>query len=184
MKTISILPLLGISISPALSQPGATVSYDLHGETLPTSTAEIIPFACSESNILVVDQLAKIKYLQSKNIPITADLAGYLFAVVKGRKLLGCANSNPFNSSTSTSTQNLSKRSSSEQALMTQILCKPTIALTKTVMEQIAVLEEYGIVIPDYLAGWFGVTKDADNFLDCGLKNLNIAGTVDTSATQ
>ena len=177
MIPIPVLLLLAISISPALSQPRAAANDDPADVQIPKSTADVIPFACQESNILVTDQLAEITHLQSRSIPVPHDLVGYFYAVVKGRRMLGCPNPDPFSTlnKNSTSAQNLSKRSSSEEAQIVAELCKPARQLKEEVMDQIAVLEEYKMPIPDFLAGWWSVTKDADSFLNCGFHNMQIA---------
>ena len=124
MKPISIFPLLAIIISPALSQADAATDDNPSGVTIPKSSSDVIAFACLQSNILITDQLAEIKHLQSSNIEVTHDLAGYFYAVVRGRKRLGCPDLNPFTShqgSTNTSSaQTLSKRSSEEEALVVE----------------------------------------------------------------
>ena len=179
MKPISILLLLCSIIAPAYSQAQAAADKKLSGVKEPTHSADVIPFACSTSNILIADQLSEIKNLQARGIPVTHDLAGYFYAVVKGRQQLGCPDENPFSvhEQNSTSVSTLSKRASSnssEMAEVTEMLCKPARALSDEVMAQINVLKKYEFPIPDYLAGWWSVTRDADKWLKCGFQNTDI----------
>lgn len=188
MKPISILLLLSSIISPALAQAEAAADKRLSGIKEPTSLSEVIPFACSTSNILITDQLSEIKHLQSRSIPITHDLAGYFYAVVKGRQQLGCPDEDPFSvqEQDSASAHTMLKRAgsnSSEIAQVTELLCKPARALNDEVMSQIHVLRKYGFPVPDYLAGWWSVTMDADKFLGCGFQNTDI-GPVSKSAEE
>ena len=178
MKCLQLLYLLAISAFPTLSQSKPATNKDFTSVAALKSASNVIPWACNQSNLLIGEQLAEITHLKSKNIPIPHDLAGYLYAVVKGRKLLGCPDLNPFNThqqNTTTSTLSRSKRSStSEAAEVEEILCKPARILKEDVMEQIDVLKGYQIPIPDYLAGWWAVTKDADSFIKCGFNDMAI----------
>lgn len=126
--------------------------------------SSLLPYACTQANILISDQLAEIEQLQSRNLPVPGDLAGYVFAVANGRKIAGCPevpllNVNVNGSSSSASGQ--SKRSDDEPTDANGDPCKALHVLKEQVMGQMSVLRQYNIPIPAYLAGWFSLTKDA-----------------------
>ena len=183
-----MLALLAITTSPVLSQPQAaanTMSAPVAG---PTSVSDAISWACDESNDLIAAQLGEIAHLQAREIAVTHDLAGYFYAIVKGRKLLGCPNVNPLSvhsqQNSTTATPDKSKRGSgngsSEKAQIIETLCKPALQLREDVMDQIGALQEYKMPIPDFLAGWYSLTEDANKYWNCGFQGIDI-GAVDSS---
>ena len=172
MKSISILSLLVITISTTSSQPHNAVT-DSAPESAPVnSRAYLVPKACHDANVVVYDQLLKISQLQSKKLPITHDLAGYLYAVCSGRKMLGCPNENLVSA-------NGSDTSASQQFKRdTDPLghnpgwgepCDVVRMLKAQVDDQIKLMDGYHIATPDYLAGWYSGTQDLDDGLKCGL---------------
>ena len=174
MKFLFLLPLLAITVA-SEDAAGATSEDFLH-TTQPNSTAAVFPFACNISNALITNQLAEIEHLQARSIPVPHDLTGYFYAIVRGRKILGCAYPNPLEAQSANSTAaagNVAKRSSSVEDEVYADLCKPARQLKEEVMEQIDVLQQYQMPIPDFLAGWFSLTKDADKYLNCGLQNMS-----------
>ena len=52
--------------------------------------ASLFPMACDETNIIVYDQLKEISRSQANELHTSHDGAGYLHAVSRGRKRLGC----------------------------------------------------------------------------------------------
>ena len=176
MKLLSLLPLVALAFAAddTLDAAGAT-SEDFAHTALPNTTAGVFPFACNISNALITNQLAEIQHLQERSIPVTHDLTGYFYAIVKGRKILGCPHPNPLDASSASSAGNVAKRASPLEQEVFEDLCKPARQLKDEVMEQIGVLQEYHMPIPDFLAGWYSLTKDADKYLNCGLQNSTTA---------
>ena len=166
MKATTILPFVAITIFPALSQTRTGAIDDIPKSMPLDPRSGLLPYACTQSNILVSDQLAEIKQLQSRNLPIPADLAGYIFAVTNGRRIAGCP-AVPLlgdnGSSNSSAATDKAKRSSDPAANGNP--CATLRILREQVTEQMEVLREYNIPIPPYLAGWFSLTKDAGKIL-------------------
>ena len=69
---------------------------------------------------------------------------------------------------------------SSEEAQIIEELCKPARALKEEVMEMIDVMKQFEMPTPDFLAGWWSVTRDAEQYLNCEVEHADI-GTVDKS---
>lgn len=174
MKSISVLLLLAGTISPTLSQPHTAVINHSPESARLDARSDLVPFACHKANELVVGQLAEISQLQSRALPIPADLAGYFYAVVHGRKMLGCPASNFLSHNSSSSSVPQPLKRSSEPADPNGHFpgwgdpCEVARILKDQAMDQILVLRDNNIQIPAYLAGWLSVTKDADKNLKCG----------------
>ena len=185
MKSVSILVVLAIAISPALSQPHIAATEDAPESAHLESRSSLVPFACYQNNSVIDDQLEEIAQLQSKNLPVTADLAGYFYAVVKGRKLLGCPYEPLFGSDDSSQpASKQSKRSSKSAKEDGHVpgwgdLCEVAQILKEEIMDQITVLADNKIAIPPYLAGSFSVLKDAENNLKCGFLGASMEEEVD-----
>ena len=181
MKFVSALLLLATAISPALSQPfDAEINDTLEPAPL-ALRADLVPFVCHEANKLIDEQLAEISAMQAKKYPVTPDLAGYFYAVVHGRSMLGCPSAPlliPHASSAESLAQKL--KTSSEPAIYEgdsagrQKTCEVIYKQTEEVMDQMKVLWENNIPIPPYLAGWFSLIKDADRYFQCGLGTENV----------
>ena len=175
MKSIYILPLLAITISPTVSQPH-NAAIDSTSESAPIkSRSGEVPQACHDTNAIVYDQLNEISRLQSKNLPATHDLAGYLYAVFSGRKMLGCPNE-PLLSANGNDTSALYqfKRSAETADPLGHNPgwgnpCDVVRILKDQVEDQMNIMEGYQIATPDYLAGWFSGAQDLDDGLRCGL---------------
>ncbi|KAF6228634.1 hypothetical protein HO173_011805 [Letharia columbiana] len=174
MKSFSILPLIAITISPALSHPRAGAIDDTRNSASLDSRSNLVPHACSRANTLVSEQLAEISQLQSRNLPTPADLAGYFFAIIHGRRILGCPSDpllSPDNSSTSAAQH--PKRNSEPKDPDGQYPgwgdpCGTVKILIEQVMDQMTVLRDNQIPVPPYLAGWSLLTSDANTELKCG----------------
>ena len=177
MKLISLLPLIALTFAAEdVSDAAGATSEDFSHTALPNSTAGVFPFACNISNALITNQLAEIQHLQERSIPVPHDLTGYFYAIVRGRKILGCAYPNPLDPQAANSTAaagNVAKRTSTVEDEIFADLCKPARQLKEEVTEQIGVLQQYKMPVPDFLAGWFSLTKDADKYLNCGLQNMS-----------
>lgn len=175
MKSITILPFIAMGICPALCQPRAAAIDGIPDSAPLDSRSNLVPYACSQSNILVSEQIAEIEQLQSKELPIPPDLAGYVFAVVNGRRMVGCPSSDLISpNGTSSSESSRSERRSSEPADTDgrgpgwNDPCEAERILVKQVTDQMNVLKEYNIPIPAYLAGWWSLTQDAAKILKDG----------------
>ena len=188
MKSVSALLLLATAISPALSQPRAAAINDSPEPAPLAMRADLVPFVCEEANALITQQLAEIAQLQKKKYPVPPDLAGYFYAVVHGRQLLGCPSTtllNPKASSVSTPSA-----SSTEPAIYQgdaaglRKTCAVVYKQSEEVMDQMIVLKDNNIGIPPFLAGWFSVVKDADKYLQCGSGTANITLTSSTEERQ
>ena len=182
MKSISALLLLATAISPALSQPRAAAINDSPNPAPLAERADLVPFVCHEANKLIDEQLAEIAQMQSKKYPVTPDLAGYFYAVVHGRSMLGCP-SVPLIPQGSAESTAQKLKTSNEPAIYEgdsagrQKTCEVVYKQTEEVMDQMIVLKENNIPIPPYLAGWFSLIKDADRYFQCELGTENVTYT-------
>ena len=184
MKSISalLLILLGTTISPALSQPRAAEINDSPEPAPLAERADLVPFVCHEANKLIDEQLAEIAQMQAKKYPVTPDLAGYFYAVVHGRSMLGCP-SEPLIPQGSVESTAQKLKTSNEPTIYKgdsagrQKTCEVVYKQTEEVMDQMTVLKENNIPIPPYLAGWFSLIKDADRYFQCGLGTENVTYT-------
>ncbi|KAL9074742.1 MAG: hypothetical protein Q9161_002111 [Pseudevernia consocians] len=163
MKSITILPFIAI----ALSQSRAAAADDISNTAPLVPRSSLLPYACTQANILISDQLAEISQLQSRDLPVPGDLAGYVFAVANGRRISGCPPV-PLLNGSSSSTSEQSKPVDDEPTYTNGDPCKTLRLLKEQVMDQMNVLREYNIPIPPYLAGWFSLTKDATKILKNG----------------
>ena len=183
MKSISALLLLAITISPALSQPRAGEINDSPDPAPLAGRADLVPFVCHEANKLIDEQLAEIAVMQAKKYPVTPDLAGYFYAVVHGRAMLGCPSAPLLKPQGSAESIAQKLRTSSEPAIYEgdsagrQKTCAVVYKQTEEVMDQMIVLKENSIPIPPYLAGWFSLIKDADRYFQCQLGTANVTVT-------
>ena len=183
MKPFSALLLLATALSPALSQPlDAEFNDSLEPAPL-ASRANLVPFVCHEANKLIDEQLAEIGQMQAKKYPVTPDLAGYFYAVVHGRTMLGCPSAPLLFPQAGAESTAQKLKTSSEPAIYEgdsagrQKTCEVVYKQTEEVMDQMKVLKENNIPIPPYLAGWFSLIKDADRYFQCGLGTENVTYT-------
>ena len=183
MKSISALLLLATATSPTLSQPLAAAINDSPKPAPLAFRSELVPFVCHEANALITEQLAEISQMQSKTYPVPPDLAGYFYAVVHGRELLGCPSEPLLSPKGSSKSTPQSSKSSSEPAIDEgdsaglKKTCEVVYKQTEEVMDQMTVLKDNNIPIPPYLAGWFSVIKAADKYLQCGSGTANVTYT-------
>ena len=192
MKCISALLLLATTISPALSQPLAAEINDSPEPAPLAERADLVPFVCHEANKLIDEQLAEIAQMQSKKYPVTPDLAGYFYAVVHGRAMLGCPAEPLLKPQASAESLAQKLRTSSEPAIYEgdsagrQKTCEVVYKQTEEVMDQMVVLKENNIPIPPYLAGWFSLIKDADRYFQCelGTENVKVTSSKDESSKE
>lgn len=180
MKSFSLLSFLAITIPHTLSEPRAAATDNTPETAHLHSRANLVPFACHKANTIISDQLAEISQLQSRNLPVPPDLAGYLFAVYHGRDMLGCPGMPLLGSADSSSSASAQSKRSSEDVNLPPPTkghlpgwgdpCEVSKILRVQVMEQINVLKDNNVPIPAYLAGWYSVTEDADKNLKCGFE--------------
>ena len=189
MKCISVLPLLAITISPSLSQPHHAATDTTPGPALRSPRSSQVPKACHDTIGIVDDQLNEISRLQSKSLPTTHDLAGYLYAVNSGRKMLGCPN-DPLisaNDNTTSASQQFKRSSGTGDPLGHNPTwndpCDVVRFLKNQVDDQMRVMGGYNIPTPDYLAGWFSGTQDLDEGLECGMIHHHAKGSGHRNAT-
>ena len=180
MKPVSALLLLATAISPALSQPFAGEINDSPEPAPLALRADLVPFVCREANALINEQLQNIEDMQSKGYPVSPDLAGYFYAVVHGRTLLGCPSEPLLTPKAGDEPTSQKLKTSSEPAIYEgdsagrQKTCEVVYKETVEVMDQMTVLKENNIPIPPYLAGWFSLIKDVDRYFQCGLGTENV----------
>lgn len=174
MKSISILPLLAIIISPVFSQPHNAVNGNTPNSAPIDSRSGSVPQACHDTNAIVYRQLEEISRLQARSLPTTHDGAGYLYAISSGRKMLGCPTEVLLNSNGSdTSASRQFKRSSGTTNPLGHDPgygdpCEVVRLLNDQVEDQMGLMTGYKIATPDYLAGWYSGTQDLDDGLKCG----------------
>lgn len=189
MKSISLLPLLAITVSPALSHPQNAAIDDNSNSALLDSRANLVPFACHKANTIIADQLAEISQLQSRNLPIPPDLGGYFYAVVYGRRLLGCPSIPLLSPDGSSSAATQPSKRSSEPADPDGHNpgwgdpCEVARMLKDQVMDQIDVMKDNNFPVPAYLAGWFSTTQDAERDLKCGFLGAGMENLESSSNT-
>ncbi len=70
MKATTILPFVAITISSALSQPQTAAIDDIPKSVPLNPRSDLLPYACTQSNILVEDQLAGTLCFLLKLFPI------------------------------------------------------------------------------------------------------------------
>ena len=172
MKSFSLLSVLAITISTTFSQPHDAAT-DSAPESAPINARSyVVPKACHDTNVVVYDQLVKFSQLQSKNLPVTHDLAGYLYAVSSGRNMLGCPNETLIsaNGNDESATDQFKRDTGTVQhGPGWGDPCDVVRSLKAQADDQIRILSGYNISTPDYLAGWYSGTQDMDEGLQCGL---------------
>ena len=161
MKSTYILPLLALAIPPALSHPGNAPSDNTLDATLESRGVDTVPFACTQTSSIIEAQFAEIIHLQANQLPVPADLAGYFYAVARGRRAIGCP-----------ALPNLSKRGLDP---LFGDPCKALHVQYAEIVDQIYVFKNNSIPIPPYVAGIWSAVQDGNKALGCGLPNPLLA---------
>ena len=182
MKPITTLAFIAITICPALSKPRAAAMHDVPKPAPLHSRSGLLPYTCSRADTLVQNQVNQIEHLQSSNLPVPPDLAGYVYAVEYGRRIAGCP---PVTILSANGTVGTSDSSSKEGKRDVQPgppgtygdACATHRALVVQVTGQMDVLRMYNIPIAPFLAGWWLLTKDLANILQDGGGCLNVPDT-------
>ena len=183
MKATYLLPLLASAITTALSHPHHHPASDSPFVPTLTSRAESVPYACSKASDIIQSQLAELSRLQAKAIPIPDDLGGFFYAIVLGRRMLGCP-----------STSLISAHSKRDVAGSGSIIqgraersgdpCVVLRVLYDQVVDPIRVLKENGIPVPAYLSGFWGSVKDGVDGLQCSFSvDTTTSGNYSTGST-
>lgn len=123
----------------------------------------------------MTSQLAEISQLQSNNLPIPPDLAGYFYSVVYGLKLLGCP-----------STPLLGADSNPDDVVddhpeVRGDPCKVLQIIYEQAIHPISVLKDNNIPIPAYLAGSWSSVVDGNKDLKCG---FSVSATANNNSTK
>lgn len=171
MKSIFNLLLAIITISPTLSQPHHN-AISVTPQSAPLNhRSTSVPKGCYRPNALVSSQLAELTATRARGIPVTADYAGYYFAILQGRQLLSCPPAIFLNSNVSDiQALHLSKREVTPQSEGTSDdPCIVTLNLRGFLDHHLDAMDAAGLVVPDYLAGWFSAVQDLNYGWECGL---------------
>ena len=175
MKSISILPLLAIIISPAISQPHNAVEGDTPASASVNPRSNPVPQACHDTNAIVYEQLQEISRLQAQDLPTSHDGAGYIYAVFSGRRMLGCPNEKlvSANGNDTSASQEIKRSAETTNPLLNNASfgdpCEVVRLLKAQVDDQMNVMKAYNIPAPDFVAGLYSGTQDLDDGLKCGL---------------
>lgn len=166
MKLILVLPFLATTISSALFQP-RIASDDSVSESVSLNASSNLDnnALCEEASEYVKERLAEIVRLQTGHLPVPSDLGGYLFAVIKGREMLGCPSISGLNANGSFSSASPHSTRNSSEAIGDP--CEVTRIVHEEVMYPIGVLKESKVPIPPFLAGWYSTTLDVAKYLGC-----------------
>lgn len=168
MKFTNILPLLAFAIVPTLSQPRDAAS---HSTLKPTLAPRDVTLLCNEAGALIATQLDEITKLQSQNLPVPGDLAGYFYGIYYGRNLLGCPPTNMLGGSAP------SKRSTAfdPHPEVKGEPCKVLAIQLEEVSDVINALKENNIPVPPFLAGRWSLVSDGEKGLQCGFTISKVA---------
>ena len=173
MKPTYILPLLAFAIAPAFCQPSNAASDSI---LIPALAPGDVSILCTEASTLVAAQLAEITKLQSKNLPVPGDLAGYFYGIYYGRNLLGCPPAP------------ILGRANSKRSTITDTHpevkgdpCKTLAVQLEEVSDAMNALKDNNIPIPAFLAGRWSLVADGERGLQCGLPISTVSDTGDSA---